>query len=132
MKTCPKCGVEVHGRKKYCSDKCKYWFNMIRKDNERDLAPARQRTDKFFYMVTGSTVAKMRGSQRQGRRSGGLIMGSMSARIMVTVETVSEVNTDNVIKHFEGILGYIPTYIRLCNGERVPKDDVFSRLGIKL
>lgn len=127
---CVKCGKPTGSkRKKYCSESCKYWYNLIRKEKESHLAPLRKRTDKWFYMVIGSKWAK---PTRQGKRCGHMVTGGMAARVNVTVEKLVEVNADNIMKHFEGITGYQPTYMRLGTQERVYRNDVLQRFGVVL
>ena len=120
MKQCPKCKSEFDSRKKFCSDACKYWFNVVKKEKESLLAPFKKRNDKWFYMVIGSEYK----SKDQGKRVNGMIKGGMSARIASTVEVLVEVNKENIDKHFKGIPGYIPDYIRLGNQERIYKQNL--------
>lgn len=130
---CPKCSEAITDpRKKYCSATCKYWFNLIKREKESHLPPVKKRTEQYFSMVVGSQRAVMKGGGRQGKRSGGMITGSMSAFIYCTVESVVEVNIDNLNRHFEGIQGYTPTLIVLGTGERVYKQDIQSRLGLTI
>ena len=130
MKNCVKCGKEIPNRNKFCSDHCKWWYNSIKKDNERHLPPFRKRNKNYFAMVTGSEWAKS--SSRQGRRSGGTIMGSMSAMIPVATEEIVEVNKDNLDRHFKGIPGFTPVYIRLGDETRIKKENIYKEFGIKL
>lgn len=127
---CVKCGNPTGSkRKKYCSESCKYWYNLIRKEKESHLAPLRKRTDKWFYIVTGSKWAK---STRQGKRCGHMVTGGMAAMVNVTVEQLVEVNEQNILKHFAGIPGYEPSYMRLGNQERVYRNDILQMFGVVL
>lgn len=129
-RVCPNCGNAIeNNRKKFCSERCRYWHNLIRKENESHLAPFRKRNEGWFYMVVGSEWAK---SPRQGRRVGHMVTGGMGARVNVTVEKLVEVNRENIIKHFQGITGYQPDYIRLGNQERIYKRDILKTFGIDL
>ena len=129
-KLCPKCGKNItNSRKKYCSDYCKYWYNQIKKDNERGLPPVKKRSENYFYKIVGSKWAK---SERQGKRSGGMITGSMAARVEVTIEEIVPVTPENIREHFKGIWNYEPIYMKLGNQERVYKKDIFSKYGIEV
>lgn len=133
MKKCAniyqKCENEItNPRKKFCCDSCKYWFNSIRKEKESHLPPVKKRTKDYFSMVVGSERCAGRG---QGKRSNGTIKGSMSDfYIRVTVEEIVEVNKENVIKHFQGIPGHMPTYVLLGDQTRLTKEEIYSQLGI--
>lgn len=126
---CKKCGEGCSGRKQFCSDHCKYWYHQIKKDNERGLAPARKRNASFFFMVVGSEWARQRG---QGRRCGGMIRGAMAARVNVTIEIVAECTPENIRRHFAGIPGYEPKYMRLGDETRVKRSEVFDCFGVEL
>lgn len=129
MKNCIQCQKPIESkRKKYCSDHCKYWYNHIKKYNERDMAPVRKRTEKWFFMVTGSTW----NSRGQGKRMGGTIKGAMSAMVRHTVESLVEVNEENVRRHFKGIPGYLPNYMRLGTEEKVFVKDIYERFGFTI
>jgi len=131
VRSCVRCKkVLENKRKKFCSDSCKFWFNSIKKDNEKHLPPVKKRTELFFYMVTGSERAKS--NSRQGKRSGGMITGSMSAMIYCTVEEIVELNQENINRHFKGIQGYTPSFIRLGTNKIIRKENVFSRLGFSV
>lgn len=128
LKYCARCGKQLENlKRKFCNDSCKYWYNTIKKDNERDLAPIMKRNDKWFYMVIGSKWAKSKG---QGKRVGGMVKGSMAAMVNCTVESLVEITPENLTRHFAGIPGYYPTYIRLGTQEHIPKDEIFQRFGI--
>jgi len=130
-KHCKKCKSPLKNRrKKYCSDSCKYWYNLIRKENESHLPPARKRTRDYFLKVVGSEWAK--GSSTQGKRTGSMVMGSMAAMVRCTVEEVAPVTKENLIDHFKGIPGFTPTGIRLGDQTWVKKQDVEEVLGVKL
>ena len=131
VRSCLHCKTNLsNNRKKYCSDKCKYWYNSIKKDNEKHLPPAKKRNENYFYMVIGSEWAK--GSQRQGKRVNGMVTGSMAAMVSVTVEEVVPITKENIIRHFKGIQGFTPHFIRLGNMELIKKEDIKNRFGIPL
>jgi len=123
-KKCINCEKElISNRKKYCSDRCKWWYNNIKKEKEKHLAPFKKRNKNWFYMVVGSQWAK---GATQGKRINGTITGGMSDRIQCTVEQLVEVNPENIIKHFKGIPGYYPSYIRYGDQERISKNDILQ------
>lgn len=125
MKICPHCKSEIKTpRVKYCTSHCKYWYNLIKKQKESHLPPVRKRNDSYFFMVTGSTRAKS--GVRQGKRVNGMITGSMSAMINVTVEEIVPVTAENLDRHFAGIPGYMPTYARLGNDDRLSKEEAYK------
>ena len=130
MKQCVRCGVDIQPRKKFCSDKCKFWFNLIKKEKEAHLPPAKKRNRNFFSMVTGYERALPKGGMRQGRRSGGMITGSMSAMINCTVEKWVELNAANLTTHFTSISFHRPTFIQLGDGTSVKEEDIKSETGI--
>lgn len=100
MKLCPRCNEPItNPRKKYCDDRCRYWFNMIKREKESHLPPVRKRTHEFFRMVTGWQWNSLRG---QGRRSGGMIRGAMAARIQMMTEEIAPVTAENLQRHFFG------------------------------
>ncbi len=129
MKRCPRCDEPVDGQKKYCSDSCKYWYNKIRKEKEAHLPPVKKRTNWYFSMITGYGVAKMPGA-RQGKRSGGMITGSMSARVNCTNEEWAEVNYDNIKRHFTCISFYRPTGITLGDQTWIREKDIQKVTGV--
>ena len=129
--SCLRCGsVLENKRKKFCSESCKYWFNSIKKDNEKGLPPVKKRNENYFYMIVGSERAKSQ--SRQGKRSGSMVTGSMSAMVYVTVEEIVELNKENLIRHFKGIQSYTPSYCRLGTMENIKKEEIFNRFGISL
>lgn len=136
MKKCAnhyqKCEKEVaSNRKKFCCDSCKWWYNNIKRQKESHLPPVKKRTKEYFSMVVGSERANKRSGQ--GRRSGGMVRGSMSdIFIMVAIEEVVEFNEENARKHFAGIPGHLPTSLRLGDGTRLEKREVESHFGIKI
>ncbi len=131
MNTCVKCGGKLPTqRHKFCSSHCKYWYNVIKREKEAHLPPKRKRNKSYFYMIVGSEWAK--GSSRQGKRSGSMVVGAMAAMVRTTVEDVVEVNETNIKKHFDGIPGYIPNGLRLGDGTYIKREDVFKQLNIKL
>ncbi|MBK9723298.1 MAG: hypothetical protein IPO78_17180 [Saprospiraceae bacterium] len=126
-KCCARCKKELDSnRKTYCSYSCRYWFHMIEK--EKGLPPKKKRNKDWFYMITGSEVAKMKGAQRQGRRSGGMIVGGMSARVECTTEKLVPFTVENIIKHFNGIPTYKPTHLRFGDNSRISKEASFREL----
>ncbi len=134
MKTCPKCNAEVlDPRKKFCSDSCKYWFNLIKRENESHLPPSKKRNKNFFKMAVGSERANK--GTGQGRRSGSMVLGSMSDMfIRVRVDEFAEVNKENIIRHLKGIPGYMPNGIELCDDQKtyIRKEDILKVLGIDI
>jgi len=83
-------------------------------------------------MVTGSEVARMKGGARQGKRTGGgMVTGSMSARVLCTVEKWTELTVENVKKHFEGIPGYMPSIVVLGDQSRLSKQEIYKELNIQ-
>jgi hypothetical protein len=129
MKNCKQCKKDTgSNRKQYCSESCKWRYNSIKKDNEKHLPPVKKRNENFFRMVVGSTWD----GKGQGRRSGGLIKGAMSAMVRVTVEEYAEVNSHNIKRHLKGIPGYIPNGIQLCNGVYIDKMHIKTKLGIDI
>lgn len=128
-KICPRCKDEFDGRTKFCCNSCKYWFNSIKKDNEKHLPPARKRTREYFHMLVGSKRASGRG---QGKRVNGTIKGSMSAMVMVAVEEIVPVTKENLQRHFKGIPGNTPVAIRLGDGSYVRKENILNELKINL
>ena len=129
MKNCAKCNEELdNNRKKYCSDFCKYWYNLIKKENEKHLPPVKKRNRNYFSMVVGSEWAK--GGSRQGRRAGGMIMGAMAAMVRCTREEIVEVTRDNILRHLAGITGHIPKGITLGDGTFIDKNHIHQELGI--
>lgn len=132
MKNCPRCKKEFDSRKKFCSDSCKYWYNSIKKDEEKysGLAPFRKRNENYFSMVTGYERAKS--SSTQGKRCGHMVMGAMLAMINVTTEDWVLVNEENLKIHFSHPEYFRPSYIRLGDGRRIRKENIETELGIKL
>ncbi len=115
MKKCAKCDVDLlNKRSKFCSTHCKWWYNAIKRENESHLPPVKKRNNKFFYMTVGSGRAKS--NSRQGKRSGGMVMGSMSAMIQVTIDEIVELNQE----------------IRLCDQTIIKKSDVKNILGFEI
>lgn len=127
MKVCPRCGDEItNSRKKYCSENCRYWFNSIKKDNEKHLPPVRKRNKEWchVFVSVGNTI-----SQRgQGKRSGGMIKGSMSANVQFMICQIKPFNFSSVEEHFKMKSAYIPPYIQLGDGTRLSKDDALTIL----
>lgn len=129
MKICPQCENPVsNNRKKFCSDHCKWLFNSIKRDKEKGLPPVKKRNKNYFYMTVGSSYD----NKGQGRRSGGMITGGMSARIPHTVDQVVEVNKENLLRHFKGIPGHIPTGFYFGDHDYCQKENVEKVTGIKI
>lgn len=121
MKKCigHKCeNVVPDNRKKYCSDRCKRWTNLIKRDNEKYLPPVRKRNNNYFHMVTGATSSSMRG---QGKRVGGMITGGMSARVLIQTEEITLVNHENLHRHFNGN-SFGLTVAKLCGGAVITRE----------
>lgn len=73
-------------------------------------------------MVTGYERAKSK--IRQGKRVNGMVTGSMSAFVNVTVEQWVEFTKENIERHFNSIPFYTPTGIRLGDGQFIKKEDI--------
>ena len=130
-KRCNKCDKPLENkRRKYCSESCKYWYNTIKRDEEKHLPPVKKRTNKYFMMIVGSEWAK--GQSRQGKRSGSMVTGSMAAMVRCTVEEVVLITKENLERHFKGIPGCKPNYIRLGDGTTILKEDIEKTTGIKI
>lgn len=130
-KCCARCGkVLENKRRKFCNDTCKYWYNSIRKEKEKYLPPLKKRNRNYFKMVTGSEWAK--GTSRQGKRVGHMIMGSMAAMVRIRTEEIVEVNKENLERHFKGITGYIPLGITTGCGTWIKKEEIQKEYGITL
>lgn len=109
-----RCNNPVTGRKQYCSDRCRYWENVMKKEEEKHLPPKKYRTDKYFSMVIGSSL----GGRGQGKRSGGMIMGGMSS-VLIAQETIVEATQDNLKKHFS----FDVHTAYLCGGGRITRKE---------
>lgn len=129
-KTCPHCHKAFSARTRYCSTSCRYWFNSIKKDKEAGLPPFRKRNRKWFSMTTGYGVAKVKGGTRAGRRSGGMIHGSMEAQVNCTTEKWVEINAQNLHQHFTCISFYRPNGILLGDGSYIKAADIEIETGI--
>lgn len=129
-KKCKKesCENTIEGRKKYCSDRCKYLHNAIRKDNEKHLPPIKKRNQNYFYMQTGKIENSLKGKQ-QGRRSGHMVKGSMSAIIYFMAEVIAPVTLENIEKHFRAN-SYMPTHARLCDGTFATEEELLNRIAL--
>lgn len=132
MKVCANCTNKIDNRKKFCSDNCRYWFNVIKKEREAHLPPVKKRNNRFFSMVTGYGVAKMKGAERQGRRSGHMVTGAMGARVNCTNEEWAEINYDNLKRHFTSISFYRPWGIKLGDGTEIKEKEIQKKLNIKI
>ena len=128
-KTCAKCGAELDNkRKKFCSDSCKWWFNAVKKENEKDLPPVKKRNKDwcYVYLSVGNTI-----SQRgQGKRSGGLVKGGMAGNVNYEITELRPFNFANLEFHFSAKRGYsyIPQYICLGDGTKYTKDEAETYL----
>ena len=122
MKICRhrRCNNPVEGRDHYCSDQCRYWEGVLRKEDNRGLPPKKYRTDKYFSMVTGSRL----GSRGQGRRSGSMVKGGMSS-VLTAIETITEVTNENLKKHFS----HDVHTAYLCGGGRITREDFEKMVG---
>lgn len=120
VKTCKhrRCENKVSGRKSYCSTTCKYWENVMHKEEEKHLPPKKYRNDKYFPMVVGSSL----GGKGQGKRSNGMIMGGMSS-VAVASEVYAKVNDVNLKKHFSFNGIHIAF---LCGGGRITRKEYES------
>ena len=129
FKKCPHCNEDViNVRKKFCSDRCKYWFNNIKKDNEKYLPLKKFRNRQYFSMVIGSSNK----NKGQGKRCGHMVTGGMSAMISSTVEEMVLVNYENIKRHMKGIPGFYPCGVQLGDGEWVKQENFKKELGIDL
>lgn len=122
-KTCAKCGQPIdNNRKKFCSDNCKWWFNSIKKDNEKHLPPAKKRNNGWcqVYVSIGNSISH----KGQGRRSGGMVKGSMAANVQYEVTELRPFNFDNLNFHFSKKSGsnYMPNHILLGDGSKLTKE----------
>lgn len=61
-----------------------------------------------------------------------MIRGAMAARVNVTIEKVVECTEENIRRHFAGITGYEPSYMRLGDETHVKRSEVFDRFGVEL
>lgn len=97
MKTCKhrSCNNEVKGRKHYCSERCQYWENQLRKAEEKGLMPKNKRTNKYFWAYSGSSYTKGQGK----RIGGGMIVGGLTG-IPVPNFCIKEVTDENLKEHF--------------------------------
>lgn len=128
-KVCTKCGGPLDSnRKKFCTDNCKWWFNSIKKENEKHLPPVKKRNKDWcnVFVSVGNTI-----SQRgQGKRIGGMVKGSMAANVQFEVTELRPFNIDNLNFHFskKGYSNYIPNHIWLGDGTKLTKDDAENYL----
>lgn len=132
LKICPRCNREFSGKKKFCSDNCRYWFNQIKKEKEQGLPPATKRNDKYFWMITGIERFKMKGN---GKRCRGAIQGGMSATVYTTVEKIMPLTEENIKIHFKfdgKRFNYSPSFIRLGNGDIIKKEEIYLKFGMHL
>jgi len=127
-KTCAKCGIEIPARKKFCCNSCKYWYNSIKKDNEKHLPPFKKRNKGYCYVYisVGNTISR----RGQGRRSNGMIKGSMSANVQYEVCEIKPFTFESIRLHFSAKHGspYVPSLITLGDQSRMTKDDAETYL----
>lgn len=129
-KECPRCGSNIEGRKKYCNNSCKYWFNSIRKEKEKHLPPVKKRNSNYCYVyVSVGNTASQRG---QGSRSGGMIKGGMSANVSFEVCELRPFNLESIQHHFTSKMNYpyIPRIIVLGDGTRLTKDEAIAAINL--
>lgn len=112
--------IKDNNRKKYCSDRCKYWFNVKKREREKYLPKKKFRNQQYFYMVTRVEYD----NRRQGKRCGHMVTGGMSARIPTAAGEYVQLTKANVSQHFKGIPGYKPYGLKLGDGTWIKKDDV--------
>lgn len=132
-KKCIKCGDPIpdgNKRKKFCCESCKYWYNSIKKDNEKHLPPFKKRNKNFFSMVTG--YKQSISARGQGRRRGGEVKGAMAANVNYTVEQWAELNAENLKRHFTSISFWQPSGITLGDQTRIRKDNIEKETGFKI
>lgn len=123
-KTCAKCGSPLNSnRKKFCNDNCKWWFNSIKREKEKHLPPVKKRNKDWcqVYVSVGNTISH----RGQGRRSGGMVKGSMSANVQYEITELRPFNIESLNFHFskKGTSGYIPNHIWLGDGTKLTRDD---------
>jgi hypothetical protein len=128
-KKCAKCGIELDSnRKKFCSENCKWWFNAIKKENESHLPPVKKRNKDWCYVFinVGNSISE----RGQGRRSKGMVKGSMAANVNYEVTELRPFNLNNIAYHFSSKKGsgYIPSYIMLGDGTKMTKDEAEALL----
>ncbi len=131
MKNCKKCGKPLENtRRSYCSESCKWHYNMLKQEREKHLPPVRKRNRNYFKMAVGASF-NLRG---QGRRAGGMIRGSMAAMIPILQEQIAKVTKENLERHFAGIPAhqYFPTGITFGDGTYIKKEEIFNETGIQL
>jgi hypothetical protein len=122
-KTCVKCGGQLESnRKKFCCDSCKWWYNSIKKENEKHLPPVKKRNKDWchVYVSIGNTISH----RGQGKRSGGMVKGSMSANVSYQITELRPFNFENMNFHFSKKgSGFIPNHIWLGDGTMLTKDE---------
>lgn len=106
------CENSTIGRKQYCSDRCKYWENQIKKDEEKGLPPKKKRTAQYFYKYSHTAFSK-----GQGKRRGDMITGAMTGT-PTPFFIISETTTENLRDHFKHQFIHIA---ELCNGELISR-----------
>ena len=118
MNTCKKrnCEKEVSGRKKYCSDSCKYWEGQLRKDDQNGLPPKNKRNKRFFYQFSSMSL----GLSGQGKRSNGMVKGSMSSVLHYSFQ-IQDFNEENIRIYASAPHGL--NHVRLCDGSLLGIDE---------
>ena len=127
VKTCAKCQKELtNPRAKFCDDSCKYWFNAIKKDDERGLPPFKKRNKEWFSAFSGVTTVQ----RGQGKRCGHMVMGSMSAMIPTMNVVYKPYTKANVIAHFVDSGIWNIGSLTLGDGTRVTKKAAMAQFSI--
>ncbi len=123
MKACKhrRCEEPVYGRKQYCSDHCKYWENVMKRDEEKHLPIKKYRNDNYFSMVTGVSL----GGHGRGKRSGGTIVGGMSSCPIPTI-VFAAVTEENLKRHFS----FDVHSADLCGGGRITRKEFELELEV--
>lgn len=128
-RTCARCGAELESkRKKFCSDHCKWWFNSVKQEKEKHLPPVKKRNKEWcqVYVSVGNTIS----ARGQGKRTGGMVKGSMAANVTYEVTELRPFNMENLNYHFsaKNNYSYIPKYIWLGDGTKMDKEQAESYL----
>lgn len=109
----------ITGRKAYCCENHKTRESWYREDENKGLPPKYKRNKDYFYKYAGASL----GGRGQGRRSNGMIMGSMSSFLDVQF-TIAPFTYDNVIEHFDATIS-IQT-LRFADEELYSKERIFD------
>lgn len=131
MKNCARCAAEISNRKKFCSDSCKYWFNLIKKDNEKHLPPVKKRNKQWCYVFTkvGNTISE----RGQGKRVGGMVKGSMAANVQFEIAELMPFTYENMQYHFQPKPGskWTPEQIRLGDQTKMTRDEAEGHFNME-